>query len=113
MVRQRYAPRACVPSVKGTDPETRAAGSHYLDPDGPTVRKLVEAAALKPGETVLDAGAGLGAITGAVCAAVAPTGSVLAVEQKPELAERLRRHGWPGLRVVAGDVLKVGLPVGL
>lgn len=96
-----------------TDPEIRAWGSHYLDPQGPVVRKLVEAAGLKPGDTVLDAGAGLGAITGAACAAVAPTGNVLAVEQKPELAERLRENGWPGLRVVAGDVLKVNLPEGL
>lgn len=96
--------------TRGTDAETRATGSHYLDPEGPTVAKLLAAAALRPGETVLDAGAGLGAITGAACAAVAPTGSVLAVEQKPELADRLRDHGWPGLRVIAGDVLAVRLP---
>jgi 16S rRNA (adenine1518-N6/adenine1519-N6)-dimethyltransferase len=96
--------------VAKTDPDTRASGSHYLDPDGPIVRKLVEAAALKPGETVLDAGSGMGAITGAVCAAVAPTGNVLAVEQKPELVERLRDEGLPGLRAMHGDVLKVNLP---
>lgn len=93
-----------------TDPDTRSIGAHYLQPDGPVVRKLVEAAALKPGEVVFEPGAGLGAITGALCQAVAPGGQVVAVEQKPELAERLKGHGWPGLRVVAGDALAVRLP---
>jgi 16S rRNA (adenine1518-N6/adenine1519-N6)-dimethyltransferase len=74
------------------------------------VRKLVEAAALKPGESVFEPGAGLGAITGALCQAVAPGGQVLAVEQKVELADRLKENGWPGLRVVAGDALAVRLP---
>lgn len=96
-----------------TDPETRSTGSHYLDADGPVVARLVEAAALKHGESVLDAGAGLGAITGRILQAVMPGGSVLAVEQKPELAERLRQGGKAGLRVVAGDVLKVNLPTPL
>lgn len=93
-----------------TDPETRSRGAHYLQPDGPVVRRLVEAAALRPGEVVFEPGAGLGAITGALCAAVAPGGQVVAVEQKPELAERLRAAGGPGLRVVAGDALAVRLP---
>jgi 16S rRNA (adenine1518-N6/adenine1519-N6)-dimethyltransferase len=96
--------------VTRTDDDTRARGAHYLQPEGPVVRRLVEAAALRPGETVLDAGAGLGAITGALCAAVQPGGQVLAVEQKTDLADRLKAHGWPGLRVVAGDALAVRLP---
>ena len=101
--------------MRKTDSETRASGSHYLDPEGPTVARLVAAAALKPGESVLDAGAGQGAITGALCAAVtgADGGVVLAVEQNTELAERLKDHGWPGLRVIAGDVLAVKLPARL
>ena len=101
--------------MRKTDEETRASGSHYLDPEGPTVARLVAAAALKPGESVLDAGAGRGAITGALCAAVtgADGGVVLAVEQNTELAERLKDHGWPGLRVIAGDVLAVKLPARL
>ena len=99
--------------MRKTDPETREQGSHYLQADGPVVPKLVAAAALKPGESVLDAGAGLGAITDALCQAVAPGGSVLAVEQKVELADRMADQRWPGLRVVAGDVLKVNLPTPL
>jgi len=96
--------------VRGTDPETRAAGAHHLAPGSPVVAKLVEAARLQPGEIVLDAGAGLGSITEPLCAAVAPGGAVVGVERSPELAERLRGQPWPGLRVVAGDVLKVRLP---
>lgn len=97
--------------ARGTDADTRARGAHYLQADGPVVRRLVEAAALRPGETVLDAGAGLGAITQPLCQAVAPGGQVLAVEQKVDLADRLKaNHLWPGLRVIAGDVLAVRLP---
>ncbi|HUR24624.1 MAG TPA: rRNA adenine dimethyltransferase family protein [Candidatus Thermoplasmatota archaeon] len=96
--------------MRKTDPETRASGSHYLQAGGPVVAKLVSAAALKPGESVLDAGAGLGSITEPLCQAVALGGSVLAVEQDEGLAERMRDERWPGLRVVAGDVLKVNLP---
>jgi 16S rRNA (adenine1518-N6/adenine1519-N6)-dimethyltransferase len=59
---------------------------------------------------VLDAGAGLGSITEPLCRAVAPAGAVLAVEQDVGLAERMKGERWPGLRVVAGDVLKVNLP---
>jgi 16S rRNA (adenine1518-N6/adenine1519-N6)-dimethyltransferase len=99
--------------VRKTDPETREQGSHYLSAEGPVIPKLIAAAALKPGETVLDAGAGPGAITEALWKAVAPGGTVLAVEQDVELAGRLKDQGWPGLRVVAGDVLKVNLPVPL
>jgi 16S rRNA (adenine1518-N6/adenine1519-N6)-dimethyltransferase len=101
------------PGVRKTDPETRAQGSHHLQAAGPVVAKLVAAAALKPGESVLDAGAGLGSITEPLCQAVAPGGSVLAVEQDVGLAERMKDARWPGLRVVAGDVLKVNLPTPL
>lgn len=103
-------PAGLAPDVRKTDAETRASGSHYLQADGPVVAKLVAAAGLKPGESVLDAGAGLGSITEPLCQAVAPGGSVLAVEQDVGLAERMKDSRWPGLKVVAGDVLKVNLP---
>lgn len=96
--------------MRKTDPETRAQGSHYLQADGLVVPKLIAAASLKPGESVLDAGAGLGAITEPLCQAVAPGGSVFAVEQSVDLADRMQDTRWPGLRVMAGDVLKVNLP---
>lgn len=93
-----------------TDADTRAKGAHFLDPEHHAVGELVRAAALKPGETVLDAGAGRGAITGYLCDAVAPGGTVLAVETQPDLILRLKRLGKPGLEVVQGDILAVNLP---
>lgn len=102
----RRATTADVP----TDAETRAKGAHYLDPEHRVVGELVRAAALRPGETVLDAGAGRGAITGYLCDAVAPGGTVLAVETQPDLVFRLKRLGKPGLQVLQGDILAVRLP---
>lgn len=93
-----------------TDADTRAKGAHFLDPEHRVVGELVRAAGLKPGETVLDAGAGRGAITGYLCDAVAPGGAVLAVETQPDLVFRLKRLGKPRLEVVQGDILAVRLP---
>ncbi len=101
---------AAVRRAVATDAETRAKGAHFLDPEHRAVAELVKAAALKPGETVLDAGAGRGAITGFLCDAVAPGGTVLAVETMPDLVFRLKRLGKPGLEVVQGDILAVRLP---
>lgn len=99
-----------MPDAVATDAETRAKGAHFLDPEHRVVGELVRAAGLKPGETVLDAGAGRGAITGYVCDAVAPGGTVVAVETQPDLVLRLKRLGKPGLEVVQGDILAVRLP---
>lgn len=93
-----------------TDEATRAKGAHYLDPGGPVVAKIVAAAAIKPGETVLDIGAGRGALTKPLCAAVSPGGNVVAIENESEMVFRLKRMGGSGLHVLAGDVLKVELP---
>lgn len=92
-----------------TDADTRARGAHYLDPEHRAVAELVKAAALKPGETVLDAGAGRGAITGHLLKAVAPGGTVVAVETMPDLVFRLKRMEG-GVQVVQGDILAVRLP---
>lgn len=93
-----------------TDAATRARGAHYLDPEHRAVVELVKVAALKPGETVLDIGAGKGALTGLLCDAVAPGGKVVAVETQPELVFRLKRLENSGLEVIAGDILAVNLP---
>ena len=50
------------------------------------------AARLKPGDTVLDAGANIGAVTIFLAKHVGPTGRVIAVEMMPDTARRLRRH---------------------
>lgn len=96
-----------------TDAETRARGAHYLDPDHHVVAELVAAAQLKAGETVLDAGAGRGALTGLLAKAVAPGGTVVAVENHVDLVARLKREGGPGVQVINGDILAVRLPAKL
>ncbi|MEK6975547.1 MAG: rRNA adenine dimethyltransferase family protein [Candidatus Thermoplasmatota archaeon] len=96
-----------------TDADTRSKGAHYLDADHHAVVEFVKAAALKPGETVLDAGAGRGALTGRICDAVAPGGTVVAVETQQDLVFRLKRLAKPGLQVIQGDILAVRLPVPL
>jgi 16S rRNA (adenine1518-N6/adenine1519-N6)-dimethyltransferase len=95
--------------VRRTDPETREKGAHFLT-SKPALDRVVAAAGLKPGESVLDVGAGGGSITRRVAAAVEPGGSVLAIEKEPELVEALRQMDWPGTTVVQGDALRVGLP---
>lgn len=95
--------------MRRTDPETREKGAHFLIAK-PALDRLVAAAALKPGEAVLDVGAGGGSITRRVAAAVQPGGSVVAIEKEPDLVEALRQMDWPGTTVVQGDALRVGLP---
>ncbi|HUR61299.1 MAG TPA: rRNA adenine dimethyltransferase family protein [Candidatus Thermoplasmatota archaeon] len=95
--------------MRRTDPETREKGAHFLT-SKPALERVVAAAALKPGESVLDVGAGGGSITRRLAAAVAPGGSVLAIEKEPELVEALRQMDWPGTTVAQGDALRVALP---
>jgi 16S rRNA (adenine1518-N6/adenine1519-N6)-dimethyltransferase len=96
-----------------TDPETRRKGAHSLAGNPQAVGRIVAAARLKPGESVLDVGAGSGAITKPLAAAVAPGGAVLAVEKEPDLVRLLEGLGLPGTAVVRGDALKVRLPARL
>jgi len=96
-----------------TPARTRATGAHFLPRGSAWVRRLVDAAALRPGETVLDAGAGAGSVTEAVAQAVAPGGTVVAVETDPDAVAALGRMDLPGVRVVAGDMLAVTWPAPL
>jgi 16S rRNA (adenine1518-N6/adenine1519-N6)-dimethyltransferase len=96
--------------VPRTDPETRAEGAHFLSASPEVVARLVAAAGLAPGLHALDVGAGTGALTRAVAAAVQPGGSVLAVERDADRAGRLASMALPGVRVVQGDALAVRLP---
>jgi 23S rRNA (adenine-N6)-dimethyltransferase len=68
---------------------------------------VVAAAGVRPGELVLDLGAGTGALTRPLAA----TGArVVAVELHPRRAARLRRLEADGVRVVEDDVLEFPLP---
>jgi 16S rRNA (adenine1518-N6/adenine1519-N6)-dimethyltransferase len=84
-------------------------GQHPLR-DARLVARIVRAARLRPGESVLDVGAGAGALTLPCARAVQPGGEVQAIELDPALAARLRAARVPGVRVVQGDALALPLP---
>lgn len=66
---------------------TKTLGQNFVH-DGGTVRKIVRAAGLRPGERVVEVGPGLGSLTLGLLEAGA---SVVAVEIDPVLAEQLPR----------------------
>jgi 23S rRNA (adenine-N6)-dimethyltransferase len=81
-------------------------GWHRLD--DVWARRIVAAAAIRPGDLVLDVGAGAGAITAPLVAAGA---RVVAVELHPGRAAGLRaRFDGPGVVVVRADAAALRLP---
>jgi 23S rRNA (adenine-N6)-dimethyltransferase len=80
-----------------------ARGRHFLRSSA-LAAEIVRAAAIGPGDLVLDIGAGAGALTAALVRAGADT---IAIEFDPLLAAGLRRRF---ARVVEGDALAVPLP---
>jgi 23S rRNA (adenine-N6)-dimethyltransferase len=91
------------------DARRRALGQNFLFPE--QGRALVASAGFRPGDLVLEIGAGRGALTFAL--AREPI-DVLAVELDPvwatRLREALRRAGCRGVRVVHADFLALALP---
>jgi 23S rRNA (adenine-N6)-dimethyltransferase len=85
----------------------RQWGWHPLRPDW--AARIVEDADVRPGELVLDLGAGYGALTDHLVAAGA---RVVAVELHPGRADRLRRKyaGDKRVRVVRADLRALRLP---
>lgn len=88
---------------------TKKLGQNFVV-DANTTRKIVQAAAVQPGERVVEVGPGLGSLTLAILEAGA---SVTAVEIDHRLAERLpataAAHGVPDgmLTVVDADALRI------
>jgi 16S rRNA (adenine1518-N6/adenine1519-N6)-dimethyltransferase len=74
--------------------------------DPAALEAIVEAAALEPGDRVVEVGPGLGVLTRRLLAAGA---SVLAVELDPRLAEWLRRElgEVPGFELIEADALEI------
>ncbi|MBB6733889.1 23S ribosomal RNA methyltransferase Erm [Cohnella zeiphila] len=74
-----------------------------------TIKRLIETASLRPTDTVLDIGAGKGALTFPIAEQAA---RVLAVEADPAFAETLRAkaQGHPRIAVIQGDIREIRLP---
>jgi 23S rRNA (adenine-N6)-dimethyltransferase len=82
----------------------RGWGWHRLTAD--CAERVVAASGVRPGELVLDLGAGHGALTAPLLAAGA---RVVAIELHPGRAERLREN-FPQITVVRGDITTLRLP---
>lgn len=96
-------------------PPARRLGQHFLK-SAAVLRNIIAAADLTPDDTVLEIGAGTGALTRALAARVC---AVIAVEKDHELCRSLevglQREGVLNIRLVRGDILKIpfdglGLP---
>jgi 16S rRNA (adenine1518-N6/adenine1519-N6)-dimethyltransferase len=89
---------------------TKTLGQNFVH-DANTIRRIVRAAELRAGETVLEIGPGLGSLTLGLLAAGHP---VTAIEIDPVLGAELphtvaRRMPDPALEVVIGDALRVDI----
>jgi len=78
-------------------------GQNFLGDPG-VLRRIAEAVALKPGEPVVELGAGLGHFTRALAATGA---QVIAVERDRDLVKVLEEERIPGVQVVAGNAADV------
>lgn len=83
----------------------REWGWHSLDPEW--ARRIVAGADIRPGELVLDVGAGTGTLTAELVRAGA---YVIAIELHPERLAHLRERFPSGVRVVRADAADLRLP---
>jgi 16S rRNA (adenine1518-N6/adenine1519-N6)-dimethyltransferase len=85
-------------------------GQNFLV-DRSVLERIVRAAAIGPGDTAIEIGAGLGTLTAALAAAAPPAARLVAVERDPEMIAVLRAElgGRPGLEIRAADALALDL----
>lgn len=83
---------------------TKRLGQHHLV-DASTIRRIIEACQLSPEDTVVEIGAGLGALTESLAARA---GRIIAVEIDRRIAALLaeRMRSWPHVEVRHGDILE-------
>jgi ubiquinone/menaquinone biosynthesis C-methylase UbiE len=105
---RRIAP---VMSHRGADWLDRAEREEEEAPE-----RALEAMGVRPGQTVVDLGAGSGYFTVRLAPRVGPTGRVIAVDIQPEmiarLRERLQREGIANVTPVLGSASDPKLPDG-
>ncbi len=82
-------------------------GQHFLR-DLRTVRRIMEAAEITPGQRVLEIGPGPGVLTEPLAELVGPTGRLVAVEYDKALAEALKGK-WPNVDIHVADAMDVDL----
>lgn len=82
-----------------------ALGQHFLTNRG-VLRKIVGAIDPRPGDFIVEVGAGKGALTAALAERA---GRVIALEKDARLIPALRETMPPNVEVVHGDVLKIDL----
>ncbi len=85
---------------------TKRLGQHFML-DGSVLKRMVAAADLRTGETVLEIGPGLGNLTDELLRTGA---KVVAVEQDPEFVKFLKRRFGERVELVEADAVKAFLP---
>ena len=108
------------PAARGTvRPPAYGRRARFYDRDTavfqPVRRALVEALPLRPGQAVLDVGCGTGLCCGLLRDKVGPGGTVVGIEQSPEMAAVARglvaSEGWRNVTVVQAAAEDVQLAV--
>ncbi len=101
VARKGYATTRKAPGMIGSHAPRKRFGQHFLN-DGGIIAAIVDAIAPRAGQTVVEIGPGLGALTQPL---VERLGHLIVVELDRDLAARLRLR--TDLTVVEADVLKV------
>jgi 16S rRNA (adenine1518-N6/adenine1519-N6)-dimethyltransferase len=86
-------------------PAKKSLGQNWLVNEG-VLDRIVQAASVDPGDTILEIGPGQGALTGRLAATGA---KVIAVEKDRRLIETLKEQfsTFPNVQIIEGDVLKL------